>query len=175
MSSRTRLAAFAAIASTTALLTLGSTVPSRADDPANFDKFSTTCMTAGPMLLGDTPDGFDQSAVLTPLCGCLVTEFSTFSQADVDMLTSDLAGTSTDETHAAYANYSDLSGKAGAGLDKCFASDEVTAAINAQPGGAQMTSPDGAAPDTMAPDSMAPMAPDAMSPNTMAPTAPASN
>jgi hypothetical protein len=133
----------------------------RAADPADFTKFTAACATAGPMLLGDVPATVDTSTIVTPLCSCLVTEFKDFSQPEVDMLTSDLAGTATEDSRKAYTDYEALSSKAGTGLQKCFQTDEVTKAMAA----AQPPAPETpAAPTAPAPDAPA-MAP--------APTTPA--
>lgn len=117
-----------------AIVAAGLAGPSLAADPANFDKFQATCLTADAMLLGEVADGFDTAAVMTPLCSCLVTTFAAFTQPEVDVLTSDLDGTATEASHAAYADYAALSSRAGDGLQACFSSDEVTAVLSAQPG-----------------------------------------
>jgi hypothetical protein len=132
MSTRIRVSALAIAA----ILTAGFAAPSVAADPTNFDKFQTSCLSADALLLGDVGTGFDTAAVMTPLCSCLVTQFSGFTQPEVDMLTTDLDETSSEASHAAYADYAALSSRAGNGLEACFASDAVTAVMSAQPGAA---------------------------------------
>jgi hypothetical protein len=128
MFSRSTLASMMSVA---ALLTLGFAAPAQAEDPAKLDQFQTACLGSASLLLSDVPEGADTAKVMTPLCSCMVTEFSGFSQADIDMLTADLSGTATEESHKAYATYEDLSGRAASGLEKCFGTDEVTAAMGA--------------------------------------------
>lgn len=102
-----------------------------AQTPADFGTFSASCMGAAEFLLGETPPGIDEVSILTPLCGCLVTSFADLSQADVDVLATDLRGESTDASHAAHGDYQRLLERAGTGLQACFTSPEVTAAMDA--------------------------------------------
>ncbi len=104
---------------------------------ADTEKFSTTCLGAEAFLLDGAPEGIDKVAVLTSVCGCLVTEFADFSQAEIDVLTTDLDGTATAESHAAFGDYAALEGKAGNSLNTCFSTQEVNDLLGA---------PDAAAP-----------------------------
>jgi hypothetical protein len=113
-----------------------------AQTPADFSKFTPACMAATPFLLGEVPPEVKAEDVLTPLCGCLVSAFAPLSQADVDVLTADLSGTSTEETHKAHGNYERLQEQAREGLNNCFASPEVSSA---------MKPPEAPAADTPAP------------------------
>ena len=102
--------------------------PVAAQQTANMEAFTSACSGAQDFLIGDVPEGKDPAVVLTPLCSCLVTQFSGFSQADIDMLVTDLKGTSTDESHAAYSTYPDLVNRAGGGLNTCSNDPTVVAA-----------------------------------------------
>jgi hypothetical protein len=117
-----------------AILCAVASVPAYADDPANLDTFALTCGTADTLLLGEEVGGMDTAAVMETLCGCLATQFSGFSQPEIDMLTADLAGTASEESRGAYADYETLAGKAAKGFEACIATDEVTAAVNAMTG-----------------------------------------
>jgi hypothetical protein len=120
----------AAILSLATVLGALASLPSYAEEPATLETFSATCSGADTMLLGDAVAGLDTGPVMEALCGCLATEFSGFTQPEIDMLTSDLAGTATDESRKAYADYEALAGKAAEGFEACLATDEVTAAVN---------------------------------------------
>ena len=100
-----------------------------AQTPTDFSQFTPACMAAQPFLLGEVPEGVKAEDVLTPLCGCLVKAFAPMSQKDVDVLTTDLKGESTEESHAAHGDYAALGEKAREGLNTCFASPEVSAAM----------------------------------------------
>lgn len=102
-----------------------------AQTPADFSKFGESCLAGAAFLLGDVPEGVDAATILTPLCGCLNTEFKDMSQKDVDMLTVDLRGEGTDEAHAAHGNYEGLTELARGGLNKCFAAPDVASAMQA--------------------------------------------
>lgn len=98
---------------------------------ASTEAFTASCLAAGPFLIGEVPAEVDAATILTPLCSCLVAEFSGFPQAEIDVLAADLAGTSTEESHAAFGDYEALEDKARAGLTKCFDAPEVRAALDA--------------------------------------------
>lgn len=100
-----------------------------AQAPADFTAFNAACMEATPFLLGEVPPGVDAKNVLTPLCGCLAGSFAPLQQADLDVLTADLKGTSTEETHKAYGSYEQLQERARQGLSTCFASPAVSTAM----------------------------------------------
>ena len=147
MQARTAFAAFAGML----VLSLASTV--QAQTPADFTKFNETCLAAEAFLLGEVPDGVDSSLILTPLCGCLTGAFKDMPQKDVDVLAADLRGEGTDELHAAHGSYEKVTELAREGLTTCFASPEVTAAM-------QTTMPPAAAPaDPAAPAPADPAAP----------------
>ena len=126
----------------------------QAQSPADLTKFSETCLAAQTFLLGEVPEGVDASLILTPLCGCLAGAFKDMPQKDVDILAADLRGEGTDELHAAHGSYDKVTDLAREGLTTCFASPEVTAAM-------QAVSPPAAAPaDPVAPaDPAAPATP----------------
>jgi len=107
---------------------------------SDLTAFNAACLEAEAFFLGDVPPEIDSSTILTPLCSCLAVNFAPLGQVDIDMLTADIQGTSTDESHAAYGDYTKLLEAASSGLGTCQASPEVTAAINA------VTQPDPAAP-----------------------------
>lgn len=69
-----------------------------------------------------TPDEAGK-AKQTSFCNCLLSQIGTVSQPDLDILTKDLEGTSTQEEHTAYATYQALSQQAGEALNSCVASE----------------------------------------------------
>ncbi len=119
------------LAAIAGLLTLSAAPAALAQTPADFTKFSETCLAAQAFLLGDVPQGVDASLILTPLCGCLTGAFKDMPQKDVDILAADLRGEGTDELHAAHGSYEKVTELARQGLTTCFASPEVTAAMQA--------------------------------------------
>lgn len=119
------------LAAIAGLLTLSAAPAALAQTPADFTKFSETCLAAQAFLLGDVPAGVDSSLILTPLCGCLTGAFKDLPQKDVDILAADLRGEGTDELHAAHGSYDKVTEVAREGLTTCFASPEVTAAMQA--------------------------------------------
>lgn len=119
------------LAAIAGLLTLSAAPAALAQTPADFTKFSETCLAAQAFLLGDVPAGVDSSLILTPLCGCLTGAFKDMPQKDVDILAADLRGEGTDELHAAHGSYDKVTEVAREGLTTCFASPEVTAAMQA--------------------------------------------
>lgn len=142
-----------AFAALVGMIALSATPAAQAQTPADFTKFSETCLAAEAFLLGDVPDGVDTSLVLTPLCGCLASAFKDMPQKDVDILAADLRGEGTDELHAAHGSYEKVTDLAREGLTTCFASPEVTAAM-------QAAAPPAAAPaDPAAPAPADPAAP----------------
>lgn len=98
---------------------------------SDLTAFSAACLKAEAFFLGGVPPEVDSSTILKPLCSCLATSFAPLEQVDIDMLVADIEGTSTDDTHAAYGDYTKLLEAASSGLSTCQASPEVTAAINA--------------------------------------------
>ncbi len=98
---------------------------------SDLTAFGTTCLAAQGFFLGQVPEGVDVVPIMTPLCACLTTTFAPLPQADIDMLVSDIEGTSTDATHAAYGDYTKLLESASTGLTTCQQSAEVQAAIEA--------------------------------------------
>jgi hypothetical protein len=124
----------AAILSIAAIVSALVSLPSYAEDTPDLATFSATCGTADTLLLGEEVAEMDTAAVMETLCGCLATQFSGFTQPEIDMLTADLAGTATEESRNAYADYAGLAGKAAQGFETCLATDEVTAAVNAMTG-----------------------------------------
>jgi len=120
--------AFAALAG---MIVLSVVPAAQAQSPADFTKFSETCLAAQTFLLGEVPEGVDASLILTPLCGCLTGAFKDMPQKDVDILAADLRGEGTDELHAAHGSYEKVTDLAREGLTTCFASPEVTAAMQA--------------------------------------------
>ena len=133
-----RFRVFAAVAAAATLFAL----PALAQTPADLTQFSTSCQSGARFLLGDMPEGFDASPILTPLCGCLATTFKDMPQKDVDMLAADLRGEGTEEAHNAHGDYVGLTVKAREGVSACFAAPEVAAAIEAaQPPAAEPATP----------------------------------
>ncbi len=112
-------------------MTVLSAMPASAQTPASLTAFDEACMGGEAFLLGQVPAGVDTSTVLTPLCGCLNTRFKDMDQKDVDMLAADLRGEGTDEAHNAHGGYANLTERAREGLNNCFASEEVSAALRA--------------------------------------------
>ena len=132
------------------MLALSLAPTAQAQTPADFTKFTETCLAAQAFLLGEVPEGVDASLILTPLCGCLTGAFKDMPQKDVDILAADLRGEGTDELHAAHGSYEKVTELAREGLTTCFASPEVTAAM-------QTTMPSSASPAPA--DPAAPAAP----------------
>lgn len=120
-----------AIAALAGMIALSATPAALAQTPADFTKFSETCLAAEAFLLGEVPAGVDSALILTPLCGCLTGTFKDMPQKDVDILAADLRGEGTDELHAAHGSYEKVTDLAREGLTTCFASPEVTAAMQA--------------------------------------------
>ncbi len=119
------------LAAIAGLFTLSAAPAALAQTPADLTKFSETCLAAQAFLLGDVPAGVDSSLILTPLCGCLSGAFKDMPQKDVDILAADLRGEGTDELHAAHGSYDKVTELAREGLNTCFASPEVAAAMQA--------------------------------------------
>jgi len=128
------------------MIALSASPAALAQTPADFTKFSETCLAAQTFLLGEVPDGVDASLILTPLCGCLTGAFKDMPQKDVDILAADLRGEGTDELHAAHGSYEKVTELAREGLTTCFASPEVTAAMQAVTPPAAPADPAAAAP-----------------------------
>lgn len=120
-----------ALAAIAGLITFSVTPAALAQAPADFTKFSESCLTAEAFLLGEVPAGVDSSLIMTPLCGCLSGAFKDLPQKDIDVLAADLRGEGTDEAHTAHGAYEKVSEAAREGLTTCFASPEVTAAMQA--------------------------------------------
>jgi len=119
------------IAAIAGLLSFSAGPAALAQTPADFTKFNETCLAAEAFLLGEVPAGVDSSLILTPLCGCLTGAFKDMPQKDVDILAADLRGEGTDEAHTAHGSYEQVTNLAREGLTTCFASPEVTAAMQA--------------------------------------------
>lgn len=132
------------------LMTISATPAAFAQTPADFAKFTESCLTAEAFLLGEVPAGVDSSLILTPLCGCLTGAFKDLPQKDVDILAADLRGEGTDEAHTAHGSYEKVSESAREGLTTCFASPEVTAAMQAATPPAPAPADPAAAPATPA-------------------------
>jgi hypothetical protein len=110
--------------------------------PAELAAFNTACLGAQQFLLGEVPAGVDAASILTPLCGCLGTALKDLPQKDVDVLAADLRGEGTKEAHEAHGSYQQVEDKARDGLNACFSSPEVSAALAAaQPAPAAPASP----------------------------------
>jgi hypothetical protein len=102
-----------------------------AQSATDMTSFSAACAAGGTFLLAQYPEDTPAEPILTPLCACLDTTFSTLPQADVDMLASDLRGEGTEEAHTAHGNYEALANTARDGVNACFATPEVVAAVEA--------------------------------------------
>ena len=64
-----------AFAALVGMITFSASPAAWAQSPADFAKFTESCMTAEAFLLGEVPAGVDSSLILTPLCGCLTGAF----------------------------------------------------------------------------------------------------
>ena len=113
-------------------LALGAAAPAYAQE-SDMTAFSQACVGAQAFLVGELPPEVDTTKLMTALCGCVAADFKVLPQADVDMLTSDLNQTATDETHAAHPDYAALEQRAGEGLGTCFASAEILALLPPPP------------------------------------------
>ena len=100
---------------------------------ADLTTFNTSCLAAQDFLLGELPEGVDGPALTAAVCGCLAEGVKSLSQADIDMLNTDLSGKGTDEIHAAYTDYAALQDKAGTTLVACFETPEVVALLPPPP------------------------------------------
>lgn len=120
-----------AIAAVFAAGAFSATPMAMAQTPADFVRFTESCLGATAFLLGEVPPELDAGSIMTPLCGCLVTSFADLPQADVDVLAADLRGESDDASHAAHGDYQRVLERAGTGLQACFNSPEVMAAMEA--------------------------------------------
>lgn len=138
------------IAAIAGLLSFSAGPAALAQTPADFTKFNETCLAAEAFLLGEVPAGVDSSLILTPLCGCLTGAFKDMPQKDVDILAADLRGEGTDEAHTAHGSYEQVTNLAREGLTTCFASPEVTAAMQAATPPAPAPADPAAAPATPA-------------------------
>jgi hypothetical protein len=90
---------------------------------ADMTRFDAAC-TGSEMLLQFLADDRERAvAVRGEFCGCLsVALVPQVSTADADMLAADLDETATEASRSSYPGYTELSGKAGAAFDSCFAS-----------------------------------------------------
>lgn len=89
--------------------------------PKNFEAFTAACQGQQGMLfyVEDAPAG--PTPAIERLCGCVAGELGDASQSDIDLLTKDLLGTSTDTERMAYETYEDLSAFAGQAVTSCAA------------------------------------------------------
>lgn len=97
---------------------------------ADLTAFAEACVGARAFFLADLDPALDPAPVLVPLCACLTDSFTPFPQADIDMLTADLAGTATDEMHAAHPDYPGLQQRVAPALNFCFSTAEVQAGMS---------------------------------------------
>lgn len=88
-------------------------------------KFTAACTGNDDFLQGVGGDADD----LGQLCGCLLDDFvaKPVSQADLDMLATDLDGSATPESQTGYENYEDLSAFAGQVLNDCLVEEGILA------------------------------------------------
>lgn len=98
----------------------GGTAP--AGEMADMTRFDAACH-GSPMLLeviGGTAE--EATPIRTTLCDCLSIALAPqLATADADILAQDLDGSATEESRAAYGNYSEAERRAGAAFDSCFA------------------------------------------------------
>jgi hypothetical protein len=114
-------------------LALSLAMPQALAQSADFTRFDGVCIEGTSFFLGPLPEGVDPKVLLTPLCGCLKGEFAPLPQADLDMLTSDIEGTSTEATQQAFGNYPALLEAAAAGLQVCYGNPDFLAAVQSYP------------------------------------------
>lgn len=105
---------------------LFSVTPSQAQT-TDTAPFVAACEANGAPFLGD-----GNEAQLPEFCGCLATEFGARSQSDIDLLTKDILGTSTEADRAAHGAYGALEEAARASTDMCF--QQIGLADAAAPG-----------------------------------------
>ena len=106
--------------------------PVAAQTALDLSQFDSACRKNGTMLIGPISSDADPAVVLEPLCECISDQLSRFSQADVDMLASDLAGTATDLDRAAYGDYDGLVSRASAVVTACFSDPALLAPAKTQ-------------------------------------------
>lgn len=105
--------------------------PGFAQGGADLTAFGEACTAGAMYLLPDAPEGADTVPVMAPLCDCIVKGFESFPQNEIDVLTADLSGESTAESHAAFGDYEALSTKARDVVQACSADPAVVAAKTA--------------------------------------------
>lgn len=89
---------------------------------ADMTKFDLACTNSELLLgvIGGTPD--EAAPLRSRLCECLVKTLAPqVTTADADILATDLDGTATAESHAAYEGYDAVAQTAGVAFDGCFA------------------------------------------------------
>jgi hypothetical protein len=96
---------------------------------ADTAKFDAACPAAADFLVGEAPGGADRVKVMAALCPCLSAGFSGYSQADIDVLASDLAAGDIEQSKANYPGYGDLQSRAGKVLVACFDDPAVVEAM----------------------------------------------
>lgn len=95
------------------------------------DAFTAAC-NANPGFFSFSVKGLENDADgLSRLCSCLVAEFATYPETDLELLTKDVAETSTDEDRAAYGDYTSLEIKARDAVDKCAGAEGLTTVAGA--------------------------------------------
>lgn len=85
------------------------------------DAFSEACAQNPGFFSFAVDDLASQPEAHSALCGCLVTEFGAYSDADIAMLTKDVDDTATAESRTAYGDYPGLESKARDALGTCIA------------------------------------------------------
>lgn len=112
-------ARFSVVLALVAALGFGAATPATAQT-APIDALGAAC-NANPHFFDFALTGLENDAEgLGRLCSCLVTEFKSYPDKDLVMLTKDLDGSATDADKTAYGDYSGLELKAKSALDKCM-------------------------------------------------------
>ncbi|WP_417309227.1 hypothetical protein [Devosia sp.] len=104
--------------------------PMTQGEGADMTEFADACLDARAFFLPDLDPALDPAPFLSPLCVCLTESLSVFPQVDIDILAADLAGTATDEMHAAHPDYPELQERVAPALNFCFGTAEVQAGMS---------------------------------------------
>lgn len=115
-----------------AALAAGFGMAARAAASPATDAFSAAC-NANPGFFSFAATGLESNPEgLGRLCSCLVEAFSDYPDADIAILTRDVAGEATPEDRTAYGDYTSLELKARDAADKCATEVGLTAAAGSE-------------------------------------------
>lgn len=99
--------------------------------PVDFGAFEAACRTQEGMLSYVEAAPLTEPPAINRLCGCMVESLGDLAQPDIDILTRDLLGTSSQDERTAHASYPALSERAGRAVLSC--ADKALAAASPEP------------------------------------------